>query len=168
MNYHKITYPDIENGTGNRVTLWVSGCPHHCEGCHNPETWPLDSGKLFTSNTAKQLYTILQLPYIQGITFSGGDPFAPENLGVVTALMMHIKKNIPDKDIWVYTGYTWEYLIEHEEYADVLCYTDVLVEGEFIFNKRDITLAFRGSSNQRIIDVPATLEKQEIVIYKTY
>lgn len=81
---------------------------------------------------------------------------------------MHIKKNIPDKDIWVYTGYTWEYLIEYEEYVDALCYTDVLVEGEFILNKRDITLAFRGSSNQRIIDVPATLEKQEIVIYKTY
>ena len=168
MNYHKITYPDIENGTGCRVTLWVAGCPHHCLGCHNPETWPLDSGKLFTSNTAKELYNILQLPYIQGITFSGGDPLTPENLNVVTALMMHIKKYIPNKDIWVYTGYTWEYLIEHEEYADVLNYADIIVEGPFILSQRNITLAFKGSTNQRIIDVQKSIASNKLIEYNTY
>jgi anaerobic ribonucleoside-triphosphate reductase activating protein len=169
MNYLKITYPDINNGCGCRVTLWVAGCPHHCIGCHNPESWIEDNGKPFTEETKEQLFRILELPYIKGITLSGGEPIKLYNSQYqqeLEDLLVELKKRFPNKDIWVYTGFTFEHIFKMSNWHIILCNIDVLVDGEFELNSRDVSLPFRGSSNQRLIDVPATLESGEIVEFK--
>lgn len=159
MRYLNITDCDIANGRGVRVTLYVSGCSHRCPQCHNPESWNCNNGKIFTQDTLKLIFSLLDRPYIDGITLSGGDPLFSGNREDILKICKEIKKNFPDKNIWMYTGY------EYEEIQDlpVLKYVDVLVDGRFKFMLKDTTLAFRGSSNQRIIDLNATREKKKIV-----
>ena len=177
MNYHKITKHDIANGTGVRVVLWLSGCSHHCKGCHNPQTWDKNNGKLFDIISKQELFEALNKPYIDGLTLSGGDPLYNDNLNEVYRLLIETKNNFPNKTIWLYTGYTWEQIIEmdksYEDYEvnspsplDVAKLCDVLVDGAYIDELRDISLQFRGSSNQRIIDVEKTLEKNEVVLWQ--
>lgn len=146
MRIHNISYPDANNGLGFRVTLWVSGCVHHCKGCQNQETWDFNSGREFTYKDKEKIFDILSLPYIKGITFSGGDPLCSYN--DVLSLMKEIKNKFPKKDIWVYTGYTIEFIKEHLD--EILKYVDFIVDGKFIEEQRDVSLPFRGSKNQRI------------------
>lgn len=159
MKYIKISKCDIANGPGVRTVLWVSGCNHHCKNCHNPDTWDYDAGQEFNEATHDYLFECLSKSYIQGITFSGGDPLYPENRQGVINLIKEIRSDLPSKDIWLYTGYTWEQ-VKHLD-LDV----DVLVDGPFIEQEKDISLLFRGSKNQRLIDVKKTKEHDRIVIY---
>ena len=146
MRIHGITYPDINNGTGCRVTLWVSGCIHHCKGCHNPETWDFQSGRKFTDKDKDKLYEILSKPYIQGITLSGGDPLCSYN--DVLELIKEIKNKFPTKDIWLYSGFTFDFI--KNKFSEILNYVDTIVDGKFIEELKDVSLKFRGSSNQNI------------------
>ena len=148
MNYISVTYPDVNNGDGCRVTLWVSGCTHHCKGCQNPQTWDFKCGKIFTEEVKKELYKVLSKSYIKGLTISGGDPL--DSFDDVFELVKDVKKTFIDKDIWLFSGYTLEE-IKEKGYKDILKYVDVLVDGEFKEELKDLTLAFRGSSNQRIL-----------------
>lgn len=165
MNYLNITYPDVNNGSGCRVTLWVAGCPHHCKGCHNPETWDSNAGIEFGDNALRSITNALSNTYIDGLTISGGDPLSPENIKEVSDLCLKLHKSgLGSKNIWVYTGYNFEYLMS--EYRDYLEFIDVIVDGPFIEELKDVSLPFRGSSNQRIIDVQKSLEQNEIVLWK--
>lgn len=165
MNFSAITYPDVNNGSGCRVTFWVSGCPHHCSGCHNPETWDENFGKKFTVNVRNQLINLLSPCYIKGLTISGGEPLYKNNIEDVFNLISKVKNVLPEKDIWLYTGYKIEELLTHDNLQKhILKYIDVLVDGRFVNSLKDSSLAFRGSSNQRIIDVQKTLDINKIVI----
>ena len=144
MRYLDITSPDINNGLGCRVTLWTSGCSHHCPGCQNPETWSFESGKEWDQSAKSELLEKLSKPYIKGLTLSGGDPMYSEK--DLIPVLKEIKEKFPEKDIWLYTGFELEQIKDHE----ILNYIDVLVDGQYIENLRDISLAFRGSSNQII------------------
>ena len=146
MNIVDITHPDVNNGLGCRITVWVSGCVHHCKGCHNPETWDFKYGREFTDDDKKKIFEVLDKPYIKGITFSGGDPLC--SYTDVLSLAREIKKKYSDKDIWVYTGFSFEYVREHM--SEILDYVDYMVDGKFKIEERDVSLAFRGSKNQRI------------------
>lgn len=156
MNINSISYPDVNNGLGCRVTIWVSGCSHHCKGCQNVATWGKKSGRIFSSEDKSKLFDILSKPYIKGITFSGGDPL--DSLNEVLLLAKEIKETFKEKDIWLYTGYTLKE-IEESNKKDILPYIDYLVDGEYQECNRDITLKFRGSSNQIIWE-----KKNEIFI----
>ena len=147
MRISSITYPDVNNGLGFRVTLWVQGCSHHCKGCQNKETWDFNGGREFSDNDKKIIFEALSKEYIKGITFSGGDPL--DSFDEVYSLCNEIKKTFPNKDIWVYTGYTLED-IEKSRRKPLLDLVDILVDGEYNEALRDISLAFRGSSNQVI------------------
>lgn len=148
MRFHNITYPDVNNGEGCRVTLWIAGCTHHCKGCHNPQTWSFKSGREFTEDIKNKLYNVLKLPYIKGITLSGGDPL--DSFDDIFELVKDIKNSFNDKDIWLFSGYTLED-IQNSDKNIILEYIDVLVDGEFKEELKDLTLKFRGSSNQRIL-----------------
>lgn len=149
MRIHKITYPDLNNGIGCRVTLWISGCSHHCKGCHNKETWSFLSGKVFNNIYLTQLLQILALPYIKGLTLSGGDPL--DSAEDVLKLIQEVRKEFGNtKDIWLYTGYKLEELNPLQKEVVKLC--DTLVDGPYIEKLRDVSLPFVGSSNQRIIN----------------
>ena len=162
MNYHKIEKTSIANGPGVRCVLWVSGCNCKCKGCHNPETWDFDSGQPFDDAAKQELFDVLSKPWIQGITFSGGNPL--DTPYPIFSLANEIKSTFPDKDIWLYSGYTYEQLCQSREKFKVLTAIDVLVDGPYIESQRDITLPFRGSKNQRIIDVKKTLQQNEVVL----
>lgn len=157
MYYSKINPNDIANGTGIRVTLFVSGCTHHCKGCFQPKTWNFKYGQLFTQDTINLLIEYLRPDYITGLTLLGGDPMEPENQPEIALLITKIKKELPDKDIWLYTGCTLEQLKDKNSYyhtkytKKIINNTDILVDGPFKEEKKDISLKFRGSSNQRII-----------------
>lgn len=153
MRYLQITAPDIANGTGCRVTLWFSGCFHKCPGCHNEHTWSYSQGKKVDDSTIEELAKWLEKPYIKGLTLSGGDPLANSTyvMGELEKFVKKIKERFPDKDIWVYTGYYFEDL--RQDQLDVLKYCDVLVDGPYVQELRDLSLPFRGSSNQRIINL---------------
>lgn len=173
MNYHKIEKTSIANGPGVRITLWVAGCTCHCDECQNPQTWDFESGKLFDEEAKKELFEALNKPYIQGITFSGGHPLEDKNVKYVYLLIKEIKEKFQSKDIWLYTGYTWEKIfpnvaIDEININDVyrqetVTMCDVIVDGPYIKEQRDITLKFRGSKNQRLIDVKETLKQNKIV-----
>lgn len=167
MRYHDITKDDMKNGDGLRVVLWVAGCTHHCEGCHNPVTWDPDDGLIFDETAKKEIFAELEKPYCSGITFSGGDPLHANNSTEIWVLSDEIKKRFPDKTIWLYTGYTWEYIMQHMPVTagTLLLNVDVLVDGPFIQEKMDTKLMWKGSSNQRVIDVQKSLAKGEIVLY---
>lgn len=165
MNYLNITYPDVNNGSGCRVTLWVAGCPHHCKGCHNPETWDSNAGIKFGDDALQCIKNALANTYIDGLTISGGDPLSPENIEEVYDLCLKLHKSgLGSKNIWVYTGYNFKYLMS--EYRDYLEFIEVIVDGPFIEELKDVSLPFRGSSNQRIIDVQKSLEQNEVVLWK--
>ena len=152
MKILNITSPDVNNGTGFRVTLWIAGCSHHCRGCHNPESWDYNQGKPLRE-VRKDLFDKLDKSYIKGLTLSGGDPLAQSrrNLLELYFLLRRIKKKFPNKDIWIYSGYTHEEILQDKFKKLVLSKCDVLVDGLYKYALRDTSLPFRGSSNQRII-----------------
>ena len=153
---------DVANGTGVRVSLFVSGCRNHCKGCFNKETWDFNYGEEFTSDTVNEILKLLEPAYIKGLSILGGDPFEPENIKTVLDLCRKVKKRYPLKDIWVYTGYFYEEFNKHP----IMNSIDVLVDGQFIEELKDISLKFRGSSNQKIIDVKASISSGSIVLAK--
>lgn len=161
MRYHNITKDDMLNGDGLRVVLWVSGCSHMCKGCQNPITWDPDGGVLFTEMEKKEIFEQLDKSYIDGITFSGGDPLHERNRKEVTALAREIREKYPNKTIWLYTGYLWEEVRQWE----IVKYLDVLVDGKFILEARDVNLHWKGSPNQRVIDVSKTLDLGLVVLH---
>lgn len=161
MKYLNILDCDIVDGNGIRVTLFVSGCPHHCKGCHNPESWDAFNGKEFTKETIDKLICLIDRDYVDGITITGGDPLMLGNRYEITKLCKLLKEKFPNKSIWLYTGYEFEEI----ETLEVLHYVDVLIDGPFKLDLRDISLAFKGSSNQRVIDVQKTLKNGNIVLY---
>lgn len=152
MRIHKITYPDLENGLGFRVTIWISGCIHQCKGCHNPETWDKMSGREFTDEDKEKVFQILGEDYIQGVTFSGGDPMSYYYEDVI-ALAAELKERFPEKDIWLYTGYVRSDLKNDEKRCKIFDYIDVLVDGKYKESERNTSLAFRGSRNQNVYKV---------------
>ena len=147
MNYCGLKKNDIANGEGVRVSLFVSGCRNHCIGCHNPEAWDFSYGQLFTAEIENEIIEALRPPWIQGLSVLGGEPCEEENKKVLIPFLKRIRQEFPDKDIWLYSGYTYERLQGEE----ILKYADVLVDGPFLLGQKDISLAFRGSRNQRII-----------------
>ena len=172
MNYGEIKNYDIANGEGVRVSLFVSGCTHHCKNCFNPETWSFEYGKPFTKETEDYIIECLSPDYIDGLSLLGGEPFEPQNQEVLLPLLRKVKNELPNKNIWCYTGYLFdrELLCESRarcEFTDeMLSLIDVLVDGEFVQAMHDISLAFRGSSNQRIIDVQKSLETGEVKLHR--
>ena len=176
MNYLKIEKTSINNGPGVRVVLWVAGCSVHCEGCQNPESWNFGAGKLFDNTALQELYDALNKPYIRGITFSGGNPLELKHLPCIFGLVNSIKMKYPNKDIWIYTGYKLsinDFTLPVTRFNGeprlgkylpmILQNCDVVVDGPYIEEQRDVTLKFRGSSNQRLIDVKETLKQGEII-----
>lgn len=162
MRYHNITTDDMRNGDGLRTVLWVAGCAHHCPGCHNPITWDADGGLAFDEAAKAELFEKLEKPYISGVTFSGGDPLHPKNRDEVEKLTQEIRDRLPQKTIWVYTGYTFEE-IRDLQWLNLI---DVLVDGRYEADKRDIKLHWKGSSNQRVIDMKKTLDTGKIAIFE--
>lgn len=154
MYYQKITKNDVANGEGVRVTLWVSGCEHHCDECHNPGTWNPKSGIRFDYDAYKELISALDKPWVAGLTLSGGDPLHPHNISSVSGLVRHIKRLFPNKTIWCYTGYTLDYLWELSNYSTdvdlILEHVDILVDGQYKKELKDVTYPWAGSSNQRV------------------
>ena len=159
MNYHNITKDDMLNGDGLRVVLWVAGCTHRCDGCHNPETWDVASGIEFDSNAEEELFEALDKSHISGITFSGGDPLHPLNKDEVLRLAKKCKEKCPTKTVWLYTGFLFDEIKDSIDLSDI----DVLIDGEFKKELNDNNLKWVGSSNQRIIDVQASLKEDKIV-----
>jgi len=155
MRYHNITKDDMLNGDGLRVVLWVAGCSHCCKECHNPITWDPDGGLLFDEAAKKEIFDQLDQSYISGITFSSGDPLHAANRLDVRQLMEEIKEKYPNKTIWLYTGYEWKEIWHYP----MMKYVDVLVDGEFVAECKDTKLLWKGSSNQKVIDVQATLSQ---------
>ena len=149
MNYAEIKKVDIANGPGVRVSLFVSGCRNHCKGCFNPETWDFDYGRPFTRATEDEIIKALRPSWIQGLSILGGEPTEEENAAVLIPFLKRVRAVLPDKDIWLYSGYTYEALRDKE----ILTLADVLVDGPFLLKQKDAGLAFRGSRNQRIIDL---------------
>ena len=163
MNYIKITKNDIDNGIGIGCVLWVSGCDIHCKNCHNQSTWDFNAGQPFTENTMQEILLTLTKPYISRFTLSGGHPLDPHNAPEV---LKRVKMVFPNKDIWIYSGYEWENIIKDETLRKILKYTDVLVDGAYIDELRDISLPWAGSKNQRVIDIKNTLAESKVVLYK--
>lgn len=170
MNYAAIKKTDVANGPGVRVSLFVSGCTHYCKGCFNREAWDFGYGDLYTEETEKEILQALEPEFIRGLTVLGGEPMEEANRFTVLGLLKKIKECFPGKDIWCYTGYEFEndllrWIDEgREEVAELLAQIDVLVDGEFIEEQKNLSLKFRGSENQRLIDVPATLAQKKVVI----
>ncbi|MBE6842496.1 MAG: anaerobic ribonucleoside-triphosphate reductase activating protein [Ruminococcus sp.] len=174
MNYAHIKKSDIANGPGVRVSLFVSGCTHHCKGCFNPETWDFDYGQLFDDDVMDMILGYLSREYISGLSLLGGEPFEAENLPCLLTLVKKVKDNYPAKTIWCYTGYDFEKDIinvmghKRSEVMPFLSYIDVIVDGEFVEEKKDLKLRFRGSSNQRMIDVQKSLAKGIVCLADEY
>ena len=148
MNYKTITYPDVNNGIGLRVTLWLQGCSHHCFNCQNPMMWDENGGKKFDETVKEQLFELLSKPYIKGLTLSGGDPLY--SIKDLVPLLEEVKTNFPEKNIWLYTGFTFKQILINKYLRQVLDYVDVIVDGKFDNELKDISIAFRGSTNQNI------------------
>ena len=202
MNYHNITYPDMNNGGGLRVVLWLSGCSHKCEGCQNPQTWDANSGVPFDESAKEELFRELDKDYISGLTLTGGDPLYESNLDGVLDLVTEVNKrynttqyiaddanenhnmsNInadkirlssPQKSIWIYSGYTWEDILDEDynflEMHDalrqaIIAQCNVFVDGQYKESQRDITIPYRGSKNQRVIDIQKSLQKGGVALW---
>lgn len=172
MNYATIKNLDIANGPGLRVSLFVSGCTHHCKGCFNQETWDFNYGNVFTEQTISTILRYLSNEHVRGLSLLGGEPFEHDNQKGLLPLLRRVKELYPKKDIWCYSGYDFEKDIcgmmvnEWEETKEFISYIDVLVDGEFKIDLKDLNLRFKGSSNQRIIKVPESLKKNEIVLWE--
>lgn len=150
MNYHDIKKCDMLNGSGIRVSLWVSGCKHNCNRCQNPQTWNIDGGILFDKKNEKELFEALKKSYISGITFTGGDPLHENNLQDVLNIINKIRIQLPDKTVWLYTGYELSECFKHPKRKEIISKCDIVVDGRYVEELRDITLKWRGSSNQKI------------------
>lgn len=164
MHYGNIKTLDIADGEGIRTSLFVSGCTHRCRGCFQPETWDFGYGEEYTPETESAIIESLKPPYVDGLSVLGGEPFEPENQRVLVGLLGKVREAYPEKNVWVYSGYTWEELTSEsrarcEVTDEMLSLIDVLVDGEFVESLRDMRLRFRGSSNQRIIDVKESLRQ---------
>ncbi len=171
MRIAKIKPTDISNGIGIRVSIFVSGCRHACQGCFNKEIWSFEKGEDFDDSILNDIYTYLDKSYIKGLTFLGGEPLEPKNQEGVYFILKSVKERFPYKDIWLYSGFTYEYLMSDmlsyfPKLGKILELTDVLVDGKFELSLLDLKLKFRGSSNQRIIDMKKTREKGEIIWLK--
>lgn len=171
MNYGEIKNCDIANGTGVRVTLFVSGCTNCCPGCFQPQTWDFDYGKPFTAQTEEEIISMLAPEYINGLTLLGGDPFEPDNQRALLPFVRRVREIYPDKTVWAFTGFLYEELLREGSYPrceatdELLTLTDVLVDGPFIQSQKDISLRFRGSRNQRLIDIKKTRTAGKIVLW---
>ncbi|MCI5577883.1 MAG: anaerobic ribonucleoside-triphosphate reductase activating protein [Oscillospiraceae bacterium] len=161
MRYHNITTDDMLNGDGLRTVLWVAGCTHNCKGCQNPITWDIEGGLPFDDVAERELFDKIAPDYISGVTFSGGDPLHPQNRGKITELAKKCKELFPEKTVWLYTGFTFEEI----KGLEIVQYCDVIVDGEFILEQRDPKLHWKGSANQRVIDVRETLKLNKIVLF---
>ena len=174
MNYATIKPRDIANGPGVRVSLFVSGCTHRCPGCFNEEAWDFDYGQPFDQSTIDEILELLQPDYVQGLTLLGGEPFDPRNQPAIVELLRQIKAKYPHKSIWAFSGYLFDRDILPGRLGDptitreYLSYMDVLVDGPFIQSRKNLTLRFRGSDNQRLIDVPESLSRGEVVIWEDW
>ena len=171
MYYGEIKNCDIANGEGVRVSLFVSGCTNHCKHCFQPQTWDFCYGQPFTAETEQYLLELLSPSYIRGLTLLGGEPFEPENQRALLPFLRRVRQECPDKTVWAFSGYTWEELTGEsrarcEATDELLALVDVLVDGEFVAAKHDISLRFRGSSNQRLLDVAASRAAGEPVWWK--
>ena len=169
MRVLTITTPDIENGFGCRVTIWVAGCNRHCPGCHNPHTWNYNQGKnLISVEVLTKLYMEVDNDYIQGITISGGDPFDQdeESLKELLFFIKDFKMKFPTKDIWIYSGGLYEDFMKNDTIREILLWSDVLVDGPFIQELKLLDLPFKGSTNQRIIDVQKSLQSGRAILYE--
>ena len=174
MNYAGVKNCDIANGLGVRVSLFVSGCTHHCKGCFNEVAWDFDYGTPFTQETIDKILDMMRPSYIRGLTLLGGEPFEPQNQGPIVELLRQIKEKMPEKSIWAFSGYLFDRDILSGRLGDwkvtqeYLSYLDVLVDGPFVEAKKNLSLRFRGSENQRIIDVPASLAQGKIVLWRDW
>lgn len=162
MKYIKISQWDTANGPGIRIVLWVSGCDHYCEECQNPSTWDPDEGIEFSDDTIIEIVNLLSKSFRSGLTLSGGDPLYIDNRDSITKLVKTVKEKIPSKSIWCYTGY----LYEDVENLELMNYIDVLVDGEFHKDEKDLTLPYCGSKNQRVIDVQKSRKNKSIILYE--
>ena len=171
MNYAEIKYWDIAHGIGVRTTLFVSGCRHRCLECFNSEAWDFDAGSAFTEDVAEQILSSLETPYVDGLSVLGGEPLEPENQKDLAPFLELVRSRVPKKDIWMWTGFVYEDLADASSRANtpdlarILSCVDVLVDGPFVNELKDITLRFRGSSNQRIIDLTRTRETGEVCLW---
>ena len=171
MHYATIKNCDIANGPGVRVSLFVSGCTHHCKGCFNEVAWDFEYGTPFTEETIQTILDMLRPDYIKGLTLLGGEPFEPQNQEPILQLLRRIKAQMPNKSIWAFSGYLFDKIISGtlgdwtitKEYLD---YLDVLVDGPFVEEKKNLNLRFRGSENQRLIDVPASLQAKKVILWE--
>ena len=182
MNYHNITYPDMNNGSGLRVVLWCSACSHHCVGCQNPQTWDTNSGIPFDEKAEKELFRELSKDYISGLTLTGGDPLHENNLDDILRIVNRFRLLMPEKTIWLYTGYEISVITNNKIYLSILgeknpnieayekrhkiiSMCNVVVDGRYIDSQRNIQLKYRGSENQRVIDVQESLKQNKVVLY---
>ena len=179
MNYHNITYPDMNNGDGLRVVLWLSGCSHHCYNCQNPQTWDVNSGIPFDESAKEELFRELDKDYISGLTLSGGDPLHEANLDGVLDLVNEIRLLCPNKSIWIYTGYTWNQVMNPvitddfnpsrdellRKRKEIAKQCTVMVDGRYIDSQRNPSKKWAGSDNQRVIDIRKSLEQNKIILY---
>ena len=171
MNYATIKPRDIANGPGVRVSLFVSGCTHHCPGCFNQEAWDFAYGKPFTQAVMDHILELLRPSYVRGLTLLGGEPFEPQNQGPVVELLRQIKAQMPEKSIWAFSGYLFDRDILSGRLGDTreyLRYLDVLVDGPFVEAKKNLSLRFRGSENQRLIDVPKSMASGQVVLWEDW
>ena len=174
MNYATIKNNDIANGPGVRVSLFVSGCTHRCPGCFNEVAWDFDYGQPFTQQTIDEIIRMLKVPHIKGLTLLGGEPFEPQNQPAIVELLRQVKERCPGKTVWAYSGYLFERDIlagrlGPREITDAyIRYLDVLVDGPFVLAKKNLSLRFRGSENQRLIDVPASLASGSVVLWQDW
>jgi anaerobic ribonucleoside-triphosphate reductase activating protein len=174
MNYAELKINDIANGYGVRVSLFVSGCTHRCPGCFNQEAWDFGYGQPFDQSTVDHILELLEPSFIRGLTLLGGEPFEPQNQPAILELLRQIKAKYPNKSIWAFSGYLFDRDIlagrlgDPEITREILSYLDVLVDGPFIQARKNLTLRFRGSDNQRLIDVPATLKRGEVVLWEDW
>ena len=175
MNYHNITYPDMNNGDGLRVVLWLSGCSHHCFNCQNDQTWDINSGIPFDESAKEELFRELGKDYISGLTLSGGDPLHEANLDGVLDLVNEIRLLFPNKSIWVYSGYRWSEIFNDEIFLtkdcadwkrrEIVKQCTVMVDGRYIDSQRNPSKKWAGSDNQRVIDIQQSLQKGEVVLW---
>ena len=174
MNYATIKPRDIANGPGVRVSLFVSGCTHRCKGCFNEVAWDFNYGEPFTEETIDSILTMLEPPFVRGLTLLGGEPFEPQNQGPIVELLRKIKEKYPEKSIWAFSGYLFDRDIlpgrlgDPEITKEYLSYLDVLVDGPFIEARKNLSLRFRGSDNQRLIDVPKSLKAGKVVLWQDW
>ena len=161
MKFNKIEKESMNNGPGIRVALWCQGCSLNCKGCHNPETHDFNKGSFLLREDVDDIFKELEKSYVDGITFTGGHPLEPTNIEVCTELAAQIKEKFPNKTIWLYTGWIWEDIKE----LAIFKYIDVVVDGPYIESERDVSLPFRGSKNQRLIDVKKSLKKKKTILW---